>query len=320
MQITEPIVSERPAPRRLSLNPINWLATLSESRFWAYVLILPSFLLIMAVIIYPVASGIAYSFQRMQLNRPARTGFIGLTHYINLFRDDVFLQSLGNTAIWVTSGVILQFLLGLLMAVCLNSRLRGMKVARVLMLIPWILPTIVAGNMWALMLDSRLGVINDLLVKFGLLANYRAWFANTDNMNTAFPMVILIALWQGFPFFTLLLLAGLQGIPEDLYEAAAVDGANRWQRFTMISLPLLKPVIVAVTVLRTIGLVNSPDLIIILTNGGPGNSTQILSSLAFLTAYQEFDFGEAGAISVVMLILLMIFTAIYVRVSGVARE
>jgi multiple sugar transport system permease protein len=127
-------------------------------------------------------------------------------------------------------------------------------------------------------------------------------------------------LWQGFPFFTLVLLAGLQSIPEDLYEAAAVDGASRWQRFRHITLPLLKPVIVAVTVLRTIGLVNSPDLIVILTTGGPGHATEVLSSYAFLTAYGTFDFGYAGAISVIMLVLLMVFTVIYVRVSGVTRD
>ncbi len=317
MQVSDRAVPEQAVVRRSTLNPFALLSNLSEGRYWAYILILPSLLLVMAVILYPVASGIALSLQRVQLNRPDRTGFIGLKHYADLLEDDVFIQALANTAVWVTSGVILQFGLGLLMALCLNARLRGMRVARVLMLLPWILPTVVAGNMWALMLDSRLGVINDLLVKFGLMTSYRAWFAEPQ---TAFPMVILVALWQGFPFFTLLLLAGIQGISEDLYEAAAVDGANRWQRFLHITLPLLRPVIVAVVVLRTIGLVNSPDLIVILTGGGPGHGTEILSSYGFLTAYAQYDFGYAGAISVVMLLLLMVATALYVRVSGVARD
>src|SRR5437868_11775073 len=124
---------------------------------------------------------------------------------------------------------------------------------------------------------------------------------------------MVVALWQGFPFFALLLLAGLQGIPDDLYEAAAVDGANRVRQFWYITLPLLRPVTVAAVILRVIGLVNSPDLILILTEGGPGNSTQVLSSYAFKVAYKSFDFGYAGALSVIMLLLLMVFTVVYVR-------
>jgi multiple sugar transport system permease protein len=167
------------------------------------------------------------------------------------------------------------------------------------------------------MLDSRLGVINDILVKLGLLTEYKAWFADPA---TAMPMVLLVSLWGAFPFFTLLLLAGLQSIPDDLYEAAAVDGANPWHQFRHITLPLLKPIIIATVVLRVIGLVNSPDLMIILTNGGPGRATQVLSLYAFHTAYSKYDFGYAGAMSVVMLLLLMVFTIIYVRVSGAVRE
>jgi multiple sugar transport system permease protein len=317
MQIANQNAAETLPTSRLVRSPFSRLANFSESRYWAYILMLPSLLLVAAVIVYPVLSGIALSFQRAQLNRPDRTGFIGLKHYIDLFQDSVFLQALGNTATWVTAGVVIQFALGLLLALCLNTNLRGMKIARVLLLLPWILPTVVAGNMWALMLDSRLGVINDVLVKMGLMTSYKAWFADP---KSAFLMVLVVALWQGFPFFTLLLLAGLQGIPDDLYEAAAVDGANRWSRFAYITLPMLRPVIVAVVVLRTIGLVNSPDLIVILTTGGPGHATEILSSYAFLTAYAQLDFGYAGAISVVMLLVLMFFTVIYVRVSGVTRD
>jgi multiple sugar transport system permease protein len=318
MNITEPAATKTIAPRRLSLSPLRHLGGLSEGRYWAYFLIIPSFLLVVAVIVYPVASGVTLSFREMRINRPDKgTGFVGLRHYIDLASDPVFQQALINTVIWVTAGTVSQFALGLLAALALNRRLRGMKIARVLVLLPWILPTVVAGNMWALMLDSRLGVINDVLARLGLIVDYRAWFADP---NTALPTVLVVALWQGFPFFTLLLLAGLQGIPDDLYEAASVDGATRIRQFLHITLPLLRPIIVAVVVLRVIGLVNSPDLVLILTSGGPGDSTQLLSSYAFQTAYASFDFGYAGAMSVIMLVLLMVFTVVYVRVSGIARE
>jgi multiple sugar transport system permease protein len=302
------------ASRRFSLNPIHLLGELSEGRRWAYFLIVPSLILILAVVIYPVTSGVAFSFQEMRLTRPDRTGFIGLQHYQNMLTDRVFITSLRNTAIWVVVGVTSEFTLGLVTALALNRGGRVMKAASVLVLLPWILPSVVAGNMWALMLDSRLGVINDVLVRVGLIDQYRAWFADPA---TALPTVLLVSLWRGFPFFTLLLLAGLQGIDDDLYEAAAVDGANPWHQFRHITMPLLRPIIVATVVLRVIGLVNSPDLLLILTGGGPGHATQVLSLYAFQKAYTDFNFGYAGALSVVMFLILMVFTVIYVRVSGV---
>lgn len=302
---------------RFLINPLSALSHASEGRRWAYLLIAPSLLLVLVVVIYPVLTGISFSVQELRLNRPNRTGFVGLAQYQTLFADPVFLRTLTNSIIWVAGGVLSQLALGLVAALSLNRPLPGMRFARVLILLPWILPTVVAGNMWALMLDSRLGVINDILVKIGLIPRYYPWLADP---NTAFPTVLLVALWQGFPFFTLLLLAGLQGIPDDLYEAASVDGATPWQQLTKITLPMLTPVIVAVVVLRVIGLVNSPDLIIILTGGGPGRATETLASFAFKTAYTDFNFGYSGAISVVMLVLLMVFTVIYVRLSGVGRD
>lgn len=317
MSTTKQDLSYTALPRRISLNPLTYLGVLSETRNWAYLLIAPSLILVALVVIYPVVSGVLLSFQQMRLNRPHLNGYVGFEHYFDLVSDAVFRQTLFNTLWWVIFGVSSQFALGLLTALALNRPLPGMRVARVLVLLPWLLPSVVAGNMWAMMLDSRLGVFNDILVRIGLISDYKAWFANPD---TAFPAVLLVALWQGFPFFALILLAGLQGIPEDLYEAAAVDGGNRWHQFRFITLPLLTPVTVAVVILRVIGLVNSPDLIIILTNGGPGHITETLSSYAFQTAYQSFNFGYAGAISVVMFLILMAFTIIYVRVSGITRE
>ena len=318
MSVSKPVYSESTIPRKVSLNPFNYLAQLSEGRRWAYFLIVPSLVLVFAVVIYPVASGILLSFREMRLNRPdLGTGFIGLEHYMDLLTDRTFTTAVGNTLTWVVLGVTSQFLLGLVTALALNRALPGMRLARILILLPWILPSVVAGNMWALMLDSRLGVLNDILVRLGLLTSYKAWFADPA---TAMPTALVVALWQAFPFFTLLLLAGLQGIADDLYEAAAVDGANRWQQFTRITLPLLKPIIVAVVVLRVIGMVNSPDMLLILTNGGPGHATQMLSLYAFQKAYNQFDFGYSAAISVIMLTILMVFTVIYVRVSGVAKE
>jgi multiple sugar transport system permease protein len=291
---------------------------LSESRHWAYYLLLPSLVLVAMVAVYPVASGVWLSFQRYNLLRSPVPSFIGLTQYADLWADDVFWTSVRNTVVWVAVGAGSQFLLGLIVALALNRpSLRGLGVLRLGLLLPWLMPTVVAGHMWSLLLDSRLGVVNDLLVRIGLLHNYVAWFAQAQ---TALGAVLVVDLWKNFPFFALLLLAGLQGVPDELYEAAEVDGANAWFRFWRITLPLLTPVIVASVILRVIGLVNAPDLMIILTHGGPGLATHVLSLLAFNDAYTGFDFGAAAAVATVMLVLLMGFTTAYVRVSGVTRE
>ncbi len=297
---------------------IGRLADLSERRGWAYFLLIPSLLMVGAVVVYPVASGILLSFRQMQINRPRLgTPWVGLDQYRRLLEDDVFRTAAGNTVYWVVGGAASQFLIGLIAALALNRALPGFRVARVLILLPWLLPSVVAGHMWALLLDSRLGVVNDLLIKMNILDTPAAWFADPD---TALPAVLVAELWRWFPFFTLFLLAGLNSIPEELYDAASMDGAGMRRQFFDITIPLLQPVIVASVILRVIGLVNSPDLLVVLTNGGPGQKTQILSLYAFQTAYNAFNFGYAAAISVVLLLVLVVFTVVYVRISNVTRE
>jgi multiple sugar transport system permease protein len=307
-------LAAEPMARRSAWRP----GDLSESRYWAYYLLLPSLLLVGAVAIYPVASGVWLSFQRYHLLRAPVPSFVGLMQYADLATDSIFWTTVRNTGVWVTVGAASQFLLGLVTALALNRKgLRIGLLLRVGLLLPWLMPSVVAGHMWSLLLDSRLGVINDLLVRIGLLHGYVAWFAQSE---TAMGSVLVVDLWKNFPFFTLLLLAGLQGVPEELYEAAEVDGAGAWYSFLRITLPLLTPVIVASVILRVIGLVNSPDLMIILTHGGPGLATYVLSLLAFNNAYTGFDFGAAAAVATVMLVVLMVFTSAYVRVSGVTRD
>jgi multiple sugar transport system permease protein len=296
----------------------NLFGRMSEGRFWAYILLLPSLILMLAVILYPTVSALLLSLRQMQLTRPALgTGFVGFAHYSAMLHDDVFWIALLNTAMWVTATVVLELMLGMIAALALNRGLPGSRAMSVLILLPWFLPSVVAANMWALLLDPRLGVLNDLLVHAGVLAQPKAWFADP---NTALWAAVLVEAWHGFPFFALLLLAGLQTIPDELYQAASVDGAQGMQQFRNITLPLLRMVIAAAVILRVIGLVNSPDLILILTNGGPGHATEVLSLYAFSKAYQEFDFGYASALSVMMFLMLMIFSWVYVRISRVMQE
>ena len=308
----------RPKTTWDAINPVRMIGDLSETRYWMYLLLLPSALLITAVVLYPTLYGMQMSFREMRLNRPdLGTGFVGLKHYERMINDPIFWLSLKNTAVWVTFAIILEFGIGLIAALALHRNLPGTKVLAVMILLPFFLPNVVAGHMWALLLDPRLGVINDLLLKVGLIDGYRAWFADP---GTAMGAAILVEAWKSFPFFTLLILAGLKGIPTDLYKAASIDGASAWAQLRLITLPMLKTIIAAAVILRVIGLVNSPDLLLVLTGGGPGRSTQVLSLYAFQTAYKDFNFGYAGALSVVMFVLLMLFAWAYIRISRVNQE
>lgn len=302
--------------RRFSI--VDALVAVTEGRYWAYLLIAPSLVLVGAVVVYPVIDGILLSFREYRLNRPALgTPWIGLEHYRTLANDPIIRTALRNTLVWVTVGSISQFLLGLIAALALHRPLPGMALARILVLIPWLLPSVVSANMWRLMLDSRLGVVNDVLIRINVMDTPRAWFTSPD---LALLEVLGVELWKNFAFFTLFIIAGLHAIPQELYDAASVDGSGAWRRFRHITVPLLMPVIVAAVILRVIGLFNSPDVLLILTGGGPGNATQTISLYGFQTAYLKFDFGYAASISVLALACLMAFTVVYVRVSGVTKE
>jgi multiple sugar transport system permease protein len=309
-----------PPPRNMwdAINPMRLLGELSETRYWMYLLLLPSALLITAIVLFPTVYGFQLSFTEMRLNRMQGNGvFVGLKHYQRMIADPVFWLSLRNTAVWVTFSIIIEFGVGLIAALALNRNLPGTKVFAVLILVPYFLPNVVAGNMWGLMLDSRVGVVNDLLVMLGALESYKAWFADP---NTAMAAAIFVEAWHSFPFFTLLIMAGLKGIPSDLYKAADIDGAGAFAQLRLITLPMLRTIIAAAIILRVIGLVNSPDLLLILTQGGPGRSTQVLSLYAFESAYAEFNFGFAGALSTVMFVLLMLFAWAYIRLSKVNQD
>ncbi|CAN5259485.1 sugar ABC transporter permease [soil metagenome] len=300
------------------INPIRLIGELSETRYWMYLLLLPSALLITAVVLYPTIYGVQLSFREMRLNRPdLGTGWVLFKHYQRMLSDPVFWVALQNTAVWVTCAVTIEFLVGLVAALALNRNLPGTKFLAVLILLPYFLPNVVAGHMWALMLDPRLGIINDLLVRTGLLTGYKAWFADP---STAMAAAIIVEAWHSFPFFTLLIMAGLKGIPADLYKAADIDGAGPFAQLRLIVIPMLRTIIAAAVILRVIGLVNSPDLLLILTGGGPGRATQVLSLYAFQNAYKDFNFGYAGALSVVMFVILMLFAWAYVRLSKIYQD
>ena len=275
-----------------------------------YLFLLPAMVVTLAVVLIPVAQTVWMSLHDYVLFRPKNIPFIGLGNFVRMFGDETFWISLGNSIWWIALVVGGQFLLGFAAALLLNQSFWWRGVARALMIVPWALPSVIIGLTWTWMYDFNVGVLNDALLRFGFISEPVAWLANP---TTAFYAIVLALIWQGFPFFAVTILAGLQTIGDELYEAADIDGANRWQRLRYVIWPALADVVATALLLRTIWVANSLDVILVMTGGGPGLATHTLPLYSFLKAYAGMEFGYAGALAIMLTILLMAVVIVYVR-------
>lgn len=273
-----------------------------------YLLLAPMLFLLGAIVVYPLVRSIYLSFFNYVLWRPFDVPFVGLGNYAKVLQDEVFWVSLRHTLVWVFFGVSFQFLLGFALALLLHQRFRGRGLVRSVILIPWVTPGVLIALMWSWMYDGNYGVINDLLSRLHLIDNNVPWLAQA---TTALPAIIVTIVWQGIPFFAIMLLAALQAIPEDLYEAGRVDGASKWQAFRHITLPYLAPTIFITTLLRVIWVANSVDVIYPMTGGGPGYNSLTLSVYTFIKAQKAWDFGYAATLSLFLSALLMAVALVY---------
>jgi multiple sugar transport system permease protein len=261
-----------------------------------------------------MATGLFLSFHEYKLTKPnAVLPFIGLLNYFLLFKDQVFYMSLAKTFYWVFFSVSLQALIGLVVAIVLNQKFRGRALIRGMVLVPWVMPTVVSGLIWAWIYDGTYGVLNDLLMRFSLISENVSWLGSRV---LALPAVIAANIWKGYPFFAISLLAGLQAIPKELYEAAEIDGASTWQRFVNITIPQLKHVILITTMLRVIWTTNTTDLIFVMTNGGPGYTTHVLALYSYLTAWSKLDFGYSSTIAITLLVIMLAIITAYMKMLG----
>jgi len=277
-----------------------------------YLYLLPVVVALGATVLVPILQAIRMSLYRHVLIKPQEYGFIGLGNYARLLRDEVFWLSLWNSFYWVFGSVSLQFLGGFAAALLLHQTFRGRAVVRTLTLLPWIIPGVVVALIWEYLYQPNYGALNDLLARAGLMTEKVAWLSNP---SLAMPAVIATNVWRGVPFFAIMLLAGLQAIPDELHEAARVDGAGVLGRFWYITLPMLRPIVVVATATRIIWTFNYADLIFVMTSGGPANATQITSTYTLLQAYSNLDFGYAATLSVVLLLIMLAFTTLYLRVT-----
>jgi len=277
-----------------------------------YCYLLPVALALGATVLVPILSAMRMSLYNNVLIKPQDYRFIALGNYVRLIHDEVFWLSLWNSFYWVFGSVSLQFLGGFAAALLLHQTFRGRAIVRTLTLLPWIIPGVVVALIWEYLYQPNYGALNDLLVRAGLMTDKVAWLSNP---SLAMPAVIATNVWRGVPFFAIMLLAGLQAIPDELYEAARVDGAGVIQRFAHVTLPLLRPIVVVATATRIIWTFNYADLIFVMTGGGPANATQITSTYTLLQAYSNLDFGYAATLSVVLLLVMLAFTIVYLRLT-----
>ncbi len=282
-------------------------------RVLPYALLSPAVLVTLGIVFLPMLQTAWMSLHEYVLFRPNDFRWIGLENFRTLLADEVFWISFRHTVIWMGATIPAQLLLGLVTALLLNQDFPWRPAARALIIIPWALPSVVIALMWAWIYDSNYGVANEFLLRLGIIRQAVPWLADPD---TALASIVLTLTWQGFPFFAVMILAGLQAIPPSHYEAARIDGAGKWRQFWHITLPGISGVVLTAVLLRLIWVANSFDVIFVMTGGGPGYSTHTLPLYAFIRARTNLDFGYGSAIAVLFTLLLMLFVLFYLRRAG----
>ena len=276
----------------------------------AWFLILPALVPILLLSVGPLLYGIGLSVTDARFGRTAESHFIGGVNFTSLAGDSLFWDSFGVGLLWAVSVTALQFVLALGLALLLHQNLRLRWLTRTLALVPWAMPEVVVGVMWRLIYHPDAGALNEALTAVGLLDHPVDWLADFD---LALPAVILVGVWAGMPQTTVTLLAGLQNISAELYEAAALDGAGAWHRFAAVTWPAIRPVVVAITSLNFIWNFNSFGLVYVLTNGGPGGSTRLPMLFAYEEAFRYGQFGYAAAMGVAMTAIVAVLLAVSLR-------
>ncbi len=276
-------------------------------------LLAPVLLVLSLVVAVPALRVLLLGFTRTELADGVVSSWAGLATHARTFGDGRFLGALRNTALFTGLSVLVEVVLGTALALLLDRPFRGRGALRAVVLVPWALPTSVMALAWAWIFHDTFGMANDLLSRLGLLGEPVAWLAQP---GTAMAALVIADAWKTTPFVALILLAGLQGIPADVLEAARVDGAGALQRFRRITLPLLVPSLVVATLFRAIQAWGAFDVVYVMTGGGPGGSTETLSLYAFQSWFRYLDFGYGAAIAVQGMLVAILLAAVVVRLAS----
>jgi len=292
------------APRRPS-----WRARTRGIRF-AALLLIPSVIVVFGIVIYPILRTLYTSFHDVNSPFPGTYPFVGFDNYTHALGNPDFWSAVRRTAYFTIVSTTLELVFGLAIAMLLAAPLRARWLFRSIVVLPWALPTIVNGALWRYIFNAQYGVLNAILTQVGLQDNYHAWL---NSQTFALNAVIFADVWKNTSLVAFLLLAGLTTIPRELYEAARVDGVSAWQAFLRITLPMLKPAIVIVLVLRTIEAFKVFDIIYVMTRGGPANGTQSVALYTYQQAFSNELFGYGAALAYLIVVFIAIFAIVYMR-------
>jgi ABC-type sugar transport system permease subunit len=296
-------VTSKPVPKkRLSLR--------QQDARTAWLLLAPSLLVMLGVTLWPVISTFILSFFNAPTGLNQARTFVGLGNYLAMLQDQTFWETIRRTMYFTVVSVGLELILGLAIAQLIHSRPWGWQFLRISLIIPWAVPTIVNGAMWRWIYSADFGALNGLLMQLGLIKHYVPWLTFP---NMAMNLVIVADIWHTMPFVALVLQAALATLPEDLEEAAAVDGANAWQRFWQIRVPLLRPAILVALIVRTVDAFRVFDIVYIITSGGPAYKTLTITYLTYLNSFAFGKQGIGAALSFLISTFTIIMAFIYIR-------
>lgn len=291
------------------------LRRIQRGAFWEraypYLSILPAFLVIALFTIYPILYAVRISFYQYLLTRPKSHPFIGLKNFQEVINSYYFRNSLTITTIYTIAAVVGVIIFGLGVALLLNSKIRLANFLKIFILLPWAIPAVVGGLLWKWILNSDFGILNGILYSLGLIKDYIPFLANPTLAKIS---IIMAHIWKEGPLVSIFFLSGLQLIPDELYEAARIDGGGGWRIFRMITLPLLKPIFLVVVVYETMTAILTFDVIYVLTGGGPGDSTALISWFAYAEIFKSLNLGHGIALAIIIALITLVLIFLYLRV------
>ncbi len=298
---------------------MSYLRKLVRSDRIAYLFVAPALCYMLLLVGYPILYNLLLSVQDVTVKNinNGKHHFVGLANYVRLFSDGVLVTSIVNTLVFTVACIIVQFLLGFALALFFNRAFRTARFVRGMMMMPWMIPMTVTALMFKFMFSTNVGIINQALLAVGLIATPIDWLTSPVSAMVA---VIAANVWIGIPFNMILMSVGLTTIPGELYESASIDGAGRWHSFRHITLPLLRPTIESVLVLGFIYTFKVFELVFVMTNGGPVNATQLLSTYSYKLSFSLFKYSEGSAVANVLFVILLAASLIYLRYTYTEEE
>ena len=279
---------------------------LRRYQYGGYRFISPAVIMMVALIIYPMVYGIYLSFYNTNLVNKWK--FVGLKYYLQAFTQSEFYTSVFLTFLFMILVVAGHFLIGFILASVLNKKFVGRTIFRVIFMLPWLFPETVIALLFTWIMNPMYGVLNSILKSLGIISSNISWLGSAE---LAFPSVVAVCIWKGYPLVMTMILSGLQGISSDLYEAAKIDGANKWRQFLNVTVPGLKPVLTTTIILDSVWWFKQYTLVYTMTGGGPGTATDLISLNIYGTAFNDLRFGKAAAWGIIVFVICYLISKVY---------